>query len=657
VIFVLVITFSAISVCQNIGRRWKVDVTGPKLYTLSAGTRSILAKLNQPIKLKLYYAKTAAMKGPDQIKYFNNYYEFVKSLLEEYVAAAKGMVSLEIIDPRPFSNDEVDATRYGLKKFPITEEENFLFGLVAQTQFGVEKAIPFFAPDRQSFVEYDISYLIDMAITRQKKTIGVLSSLPVMGEDSEYMAQMLRMQGQQPKTPWTIIQQLRQQYEVKGIPADTNDINDVDVLLIIHPKNLPEQTLFAIDQFVLKGGRTIICADPYCYADQQNPMMSQFGAVSQGSNLKKLLNTWGLDMPEMTFAGDRSEAITASATAGQRPEKIIGFLELIPPQSFNRENVITAQLNSVKVLFAGVLNEVVLSNDVAKEGQIERTPLVMTTAKGNSFKLGSPFELQALDAPMLMQNFVDGTKPAVMGYFVTGRFKSSFPDGIEVQADSEPKDANEPAERRGLAEGGPAKPKVRVTGLTEAAGNCAVVVFADVDFISDAMAYYRNPLFGTIIVGDNSALLMNAIDDLGGSSDLISIRSRGGLRRPFTVIDDIEAEAEFETADEVAKLNAEIEGFENELRTLVTSTNEKEKQVIGSSIVQKTKDLELKKLKARQQLREVRMQRRQRIEHLGNVLRGFNMLAAPAVILVIAVILGIRRSVMKRHYISHASDS
>jgi len=645
VVFVLVITFSAISISQNVGKRLKVDVTGQKLYTLSAGTKSILAKLNQPIKLKLYYAKTAAMKGPDQIKYFNNYYEFVKSLLEEYVAAAKGMVSLEIIDPRPFSNDEVDATRYGLKKFPITGEENFLFGLVAQTQFGVEKAIPFFAPDRQSFVEYDISYLIDMAITRQKKTIGVLSSLPVMGEDSDYMAQMLRMQGQQPKTPWTIVQQLRQQYEVKGIPAEANDINDIDILLIIHPKNLPEQTLFAIDQFVLKGGRTIICVDPYCYADQQSPMMSQFGAVSQGSNLKKLLNAWGLDMPEMTFAGDRSEAITASATAGQRPEKIIGFLELAPPQSFNRENVITAQLNSVKVLFAGVLNEVVSPNNAAKEGQIERTPLVMTTAKGNSFKLGSPFELQTLDASMLMQNFVDGTKPAVMGYFVTGRFKSSFPDGIEEQVDSEPKDANE------------AKPKVRVTGLTEAAENCAVVVFADVDFISDAMAYYRNPLFGTIIVGDNSALLMNAIDDLGGSSDLISIRSRGGLRRPFTVIDNIEAKAELETADEVGKLNAEIEGFENELRTLVTSTNEKEKQVIGSSIVQKTKDLELKKLKARQQLREVRMQRRQRIEHLGNVLRGFNMLAAPAVILLIAVVLGIRRSVMKRHYISHASDS
>ena len=269
VIFVLLITFSAISICQNLGKRLKVDVTDQKLYTLSAGTRSILAKLNQPIKLKLYYAKTAAMKGPDQIKYFNNYYEFVKALLEEYVAASKGMVALEIIDPRPFSDDEMEAARYGLKRFPITDEENFFFGLVVQTQFGVEKSIPFFSPDRQNFVEYDISSLVDTAITRQKKNIGVLSSLPVMGEVSDYMAQMMLMQGQQPKMAWTIIEHLRQKYEVKDIPADTNEINDVDVLLVIHPKNLPDQTLFAIDQFVLKGGRTIICVDPYCYADQQ----------------------------------------------------------------------------------------------------------------------------------------------------------------------------------------------------------------------------------------------------------------------------------------------------------------------------------------------------------------------------------------------------
>jgi len=564
VIFVLLITFSAISIFQDLGKRLKVDVTDRKLYTLSAGTRSILAKLNQPIKFKLYYAKTAAMKGPDQIKYFNNYYEFVKALLEEYVAASKGMVTLEIIDPRPFSDDEVGAARSGLKRFPITDEESFFFGLVVQTQFGAEKTIPFFSPDRQNFVEYDISSLVDMAVARQKKNIGVLSSLPVMGETSDYMAQMMLMQGQEPKMAWTIIEHLKQKYEVKEVPADANEINDVDVLLVIHPKNLPLRTLFAIDQFILKGGRTIICIDPYCYADRpQNQIaaMMQPDKVSQGSNLSRLLNTWGLDMPDLTFAGDRQLSPGTTGAANRESEKIIGFLNLTPPACFNTSNVITAQLNSVRVWFAGALNVIGSPNDIPGAGSIERTPLIMTTAKGNTFQASSPYDLQMLDAAALMKNFSDGAKPVVMGYLLTGKFKSSFPDGVLAVPDAQAEDANKP------------KSQTRIVGLIQATQNCAVAVFSDVDFITDALAYYRNPLFGNIVVGDNSALLMNTIDDLAGSTDLISIRSRGNFRRPFTVVDQIEDKAEAETADEVAKLNAEITGFEDELKTLVNSAN------------------------------------------------------------------------------------
>ncbi len=647
VILVFLITFSFISICQNIGKRLKIDVTGLKLYTLSPGTKSILGKLNQPVKLKLYYAKTASMKGPDQIKYFNNYYEFIKALLDEYAAASKGMVNLEIIDPRPFSDDELEATRSGLKKFPITEEENFVFGLVVQTQFGAEKSIPFFSPDRQNFIEYDISSLIDTVMTRQKKNIGVLSSLPVMGESSDYMAQMMIMQGQEPKMAWTIIEHLKQKYDVKSIPADTNDINNIDVLLVIHPKDFPAQTVFAIDQFILKGGRTIICIDPYCYADQQQSQMAmmQSEKVSQSSNLKRFLNNWGLDMPELTFAGDRQLAPGTQMAGSPSMEKIIAFLNLAAPASFNRNNVITAQLNSVRVWFAGILNELPLPADSNNENKIERTPLLMTTAKGNSFRVDSPFDLQMLDPQSLMKKFSEGTKPVTMGYLLTGKFKSAFPDGIVLVSEPPEDDPNAP------------KIKTQVTGITEAKENCAVAVYADVDFLSNSLAYYRNQLFGNIVVGDNSALLMNTIDDLSGSTDLISIRSRGNFQRPFTVVDQIEEKAEAQTADQVAKINAEIMGFETELKKLVTSANEKEKQVIGSTLAQKTKDLELKKLKARQQLREVKMQKRQQIETLGNKLRAFNMLAAPAVVLLISIGLGLRRGVMKRHYISHASDA
>ncbi len=645
-LLVLVITFNAISICQNIGKRLKVDVTDQKLYTLSDGTKAILAKLHQPITMKLYYAKTATLKAPDQIKYFNNYYEFVKALLQEYVAAAKGMIKLQIIDPRPFSNDEAQALRYGLDRYPITQEENFFFGLVVQTPFGVEKVIKFFSPDRQNFVEYDISSSVDTAITREKKKIGILSSLPVMGEDiSEYMAQLRMMQGQPTQPPWTFVEQLRRKYEVKRLPTDINDINDIDILLVIHPKELPEQTVFAIDQFVLKGGRTIVCVDPHCIVDRPNQMAMQMGvSASQSSNLNVLLRTWGLEMPENTLAGDRNLMLAAPVGPNRRFEDVITFLGL-RSGCFNKDNVITAELNDLRVLFAGTLKEIEDSNQI-EAANIERTVLLTTTNQGNSITVSGPYELMFLDHSKLQGRFAVGFKPVSLAYLVTGRFKSGFPDGIEIEVEQKTEDPNETK-----------KIKKQIKGLIQAEKDCAVVVFADVDFISNTLAYRDFSIFGKVPFGDNSALMLNAIDDLTGSTDLISIRSRGNFRRPFIVVDEIEKQAEAETAEEVAKLNAQIAGFTRELQSILASAKAEEAEVIGSTIVQKQRDIEFKKHKAQRQLNEIKLKRRERTEHLGNALRNFNILMAPAVILIIAIVLSIRRSVRKRHYISHASDA
>jgi ABC-type uncharacterized transport system involved in gliding motility auxiliary subunit len=666
---ILVIVFSGISICQNLGSRIKVDITDQRIYSLSDGTKAILGKLNQPIKAKLYYTETAAMKAPDQIRYFNNYYEFVKALLREYVAVSKGMVQLEVIDPRPFSVEEEQAMRYGLQRFPITQEENFFFGLVMQTQFGVEKTIPFFSPDRHNFVEYDISYLIDTAITKQKKKIGIMSSLPVMGQEmSDYMARMMQMQGQQPEPPWTIVEQLKNKYEVKSVATDVNDINDVDILLVIHPKNLPEKTQFAIDQFVLRGGRTVVCVDPFCWMDrpQRNPM--QMTQQDQSSNLDRLLRSWGLQMSANTFAGDRALAIEAPLSRNQRAEKVIGFLGLTA-DCFNKGSVISTNLNQLRVLFAGVLNEVAPGPAAASKPtdpnqpqgqkkpeespQITRMPLLMTTDHGNAWRVGSPFELMYPDPAKLMSSFSDGTKPVNMGYLVTGRFTSSFPQGIEVEVA-----AKDPNTKDKAAD--PNKPKMvkkHITGLTEARDECAVVVFSDVDFLTDQLAYSQS-IFGKVVVGDNSALLLNAVEDLGGSGDLISIRSRGNFKRPFVVVDKIEQQAEKESADEVAVINAQIEGFNAELQKLVSSNQDQDKQeVLGSAIVQKKRDVELRIREAQRQLREIKAKQRERTDRLAQTLEVVNMAAVPGVVMLVAVGLGLWRSVRRRHYISHASDA
>lgn len=650
IVFVVIISLSAISICQNLTRSWRIDITDQKIYTLSQGTKNILAGLNQPLKMKLYYTKTAAIKGPDQIRYFNNYYYFVKALLDEYVSASKGMVELQIIDPRPFSDEEVEAARYGLRRFSITEEENFFFGLVVQTQFGVDKTIDFFSPDRQNFIEYDISYLIDTAVTRDKTRIGIISSLPVMGDDvTGYMAQLMRMQGQQPKQPWAIVSHLRQKYEVSNIYPGTDKIENVDILLVIHPKDFPEKTIFAIDQFILGGGRAILCVDPHCVADQPESMQQLGQARPTSSNLSKLLSTWGLEVPSLTFAGDRGLAAMASARPNQRPERIIALLNLTSG-CFNKDSVISADLNDVKVLFSGVLREISVSDAESEESGVLITPLLSTTDRGNEWTVSNQFELTPPDFSVLMRRFIDGSKPVMMGCQITGRLKSSFPEGIEVEDVSagDPGDGTDDQEKT---------PKTkRLTGLTEASQDCAVIVFADVDFISDVVAY-RQSFFGMTPLGDNSALLFNAIEDLAGSSDLISIRSRGNFKRPFSVVDQIEMQAEAETAEEEAKINARIIVFQQELNNVLSSLKDKRAEVIGNTILQQKKGIELEILQARRQLRHIKMQKRQRIEGLGTRLRNFCTLPGPVAILIIAIILGIKRSVMRRHYISHASDS
>ena len=646
ILLILVITFSTITIFQHIGKRIKVDITDQKIYTLSEGTKNILGKLNQPIKVRLYYAETAARKGPDQIRFFNNYYNFVRELLEEYESAAKGMIDLEVIDPKAFSEEEAQALRYGLKRFPITEEDNFFFGLAIQTPFGIEKTIPFFSPDRQNFVEYDISHLIDTAATRQKRKIGILSSLPVMGDDvTGYMAFLMQQQGQQPKPAWGIVSQLKQEYEVTKIEPDLDEIKDIDILIVIHPKKLSDKTLFSIDQFVLKGGRTIVCVDPYCLSDPPNQQQMQMGVPpNMSSDLNVLLNKWTLDVPENTFAGDKLLAQKANISSG-RAEKVIGFLQLTRAANcFNTKTVATSNLNNVNVLFAGVINEIPLPEG---SPEIARIPIVKTTPFGNSWKIDSPFELMRPNASALMSKFTEGDKPVVMGYRVTGKFQSAFPDGIEVAAPVKEKaKADEPMEEK----------TIKITGITKAEQDCIVMVFSDVDFITDRFAY-RDSLFGKSTVGDNSALLMNSVGELTGSTDLISIRSRGNFTRPFTRIDAIEAEAEKATEEKIAAINDDIKNFQNELRDIVQQAQQNDQEVMGSAILKKKRDVEAKIRLSEKQRNDIQKSRRQDIEELGSTLKCFCMLLTPAIILLIAVIIGIFRTVRKRHYISHASDS
>jgi hypothetical protein len=341
-------------------------------------------------------------------------------------------------------------------------------------------------------------------------------------------------------------------------------------------------------------------------------------------------------MPENTFAGDRELALIANLGPNQNPQKIIGFLGLTR-DCFNDDSVITANLNEARFLFAGAL-ETITPTDPNEE-KISYHPLVSTTDRGNTWSVSSPFELMMPNPAEMMRKFYDGTKPINMGYLVSGKFESAFPDGVEVKDESDPN----------------SKPE-HLSGLTESASDCVVAVYSDVDFISDMLSYQES-FFGKIAVADNASILLNTLDEMAGSTELISIRSRGGFQRPFEVVDKIEAEAEAESAEEERKIMAEIQSGQNELNEILSTAKKGEEEIVGSSILEKKQEIELKIHEAQMRLRDLKMNKRENIEKLGDQLRNFNTLPGPAIILVIAIILGLYRSTKKRHYISHASDA
>jgi ABC-2 type transport system permease protein len=642
VLCVLVIALCAILILQKTFRRARLDLTQDKIYTLSAGTRHILGQLSQPLTLKLYYSRTAAMKGPDAIRFFNSYYLYVRDLLEEYGRLSGGKLKLEVIDPRPYSDAEEEAVQAGVKRFALSDEERFFFGLAAQTSLGKVKTIPFFGPGRQDFVEYDISKLISTAVLRDRKKLGVLSPLNVAGpEISPYLMQMMALQGRTPPKPWTIITELRDTYDVQTVPADADAIPaDLDFLMVVHPKDLPKKTLFAIDQFVMKGGRLMVFTDPFCLSDQPRSQQP-YGAAEQtrSSDLNTLLRGWGVEMAPGEIAADRMLALKAALTPNEPPSPLLPYMQL-HDDCFNRKEIITAPLHDLRVLFAGVLKEV-------ETPDVKMTPLLTTTSTGNAWRPAGPWELMAPNAEAIRRAVSDGTKPLMLACRLTGKFRTNFPDGLQVE------EKKAPASESGKAAEA-SKPKT-IEAVRESPNDGMILVFADVDMISDMVAY-REQFFGAEQQGDNSPLVFNALDFLAGSSDLIAIRSRGGFNRPFMVVDRIEREAEAATGDQVNALNDRIKAYQDKLAKLGASATEGNEKLIARQAVAERKKLEEDIRKDQKELRRLNAGKRARIEALGAAIETHNLVWAPAAVLLIAIVLAVARFVRARRCIARRAS-
>ena len=594
-------------------KRIKVDFTQEKLYTLSRGTKSILSKLDSPIKLKLYYSKTAANKGTEGLRAFNNYFLYVQELLRQYVGNSRNNLSLEVIDPRPDTPEEEDAMAYGLKKFHLSETEKYFFGLVAENESGTEKAIEFFDPNQKGKLEYELTKLIYTVLRPQKKTIGIISSLDVVNDNvNPYMAQIMRMQGKSVSESWIVVKMLGEFYNVKKIKKDVDTISGIDALIVIHPKGFPEKTLFAIDQYVMKGGNLLVFVDPHALSDKSGGMMlgaqGRSAPQSPDAGFKKLMDTWGIELKANTFAGDKHLSGVGGFGGNRITRRLLPLVKCNKQCTDRYEDSITSGINNSMLVFPGVLTKRELPN-------IKYTPIMSTTDKGNSYTAAG-YELNAPEA--LWNKFREGSEPVIMAYKVLGKYKTAFPDGIKSDDSKKGKKKKEKKEERDV--------------VKESSKETAIIVFSDIDFINDQFAFTRNFL-GYGPANDNSALFLNSVEALMGDVDMMSIRSKGKMDRSFDVINKIEFEAEKKTADKVKEINASIGRFQTELNQLGRKANEGNIAILQNEGIRKKKTLAKKIAVLKRELRAVKRKGRERIENIGKFFQYLNTLLVPMLVI------------------------
>ena len=610
----IVLGFCSMAFMIHIGstlfKRVGIDFTEEKLYTLSEGTKSILSKLDSPIKLRLYYSKTAANKGTEGLRVFNNHYRYVKELVRQYIANSRNNLSLEVIDPRPDTPEEEDALAYGLKKFNLTDTENYFFGLVAENESGTEKIIEFFNPNEKDKLEYELTKLIYTVLNPQKKSVGIISSLEVVTENmNPYMAQIMKMQGKSVKESWTVTKVLSEFYNVQKIEKDTGTITGIDTLVIIHPKGFSEKTLFAIDQYLMKGGSLLVFVDPNAISDRMGMVMGGNVSSSPDKGFKKLMDKWGVELKAHSFAGDKHLAGMGRFSVNAPPGRVLPLLNCDQRCSEQYKDNITAGIKQNMFVYPGVLEK----RDV--EG-VTHSPIMSTTAKGNSY---TAIGHELNNPQMLWNKFREGDKPVIVGYKILGKYKTAFSNGIKLE-----------------------KGKKKIEVIKNSKKESAIIVFSDVDFINDQFAFKRTFL-GLAVANDNSTIFLNSVEALVGDVELMSVRAKGGLNRTFDVIEEIEFEAEKQTSDKVKEINASISRFQNELNQLGKTANAGNIALLQNEGIRKKKELAKKIAILKKELRTVKRHGREKIERIGKFFQILNTLFIPTLVIVFGIYYSRRR--------------
>jgi len=598
------VLFFAVNVLANATlRSWRIDMTEEKLFTLTDGSRNIAEGIDETIRLKLYVSREQL----ESIPQIATYAQRVEELLEEYARISDGKIDLSVIDPEPYSDAESQAVEAGLMAAPTGQGlEKIYFGLVATNSVGDSELIRFFDPSRERFLEYEVSRILYTLDNPEKTVVGVLSSLALGGG-----GQFNPMTGQQSSPRWPVLSYLDQLFETRVLSDGLAAIpDDVDVLLIVHPKGFSDATRYAIDQYVLNGGNAIVCVDAWCDSDvsgddPSNPYAGM--SADKTSELGALLAAWGVELVPGRLAADRKNAILASTRTEQW--SMVVWLGL-RQDAFDQDDAITSSLGEVRLATAGILRQ-------AAGATTTFAPLIRTSEDSMDLDQGA-VQFQA-NPRELLANFVPTHERYTVAARVTGPAKTAFPDG-------------KPNEMG--AEGDDPTPDEDFT----AEGDVQLVVISDADFLHERF-WLQQSFLGPVKAADNGDLVVNAIENLAGGADLIGIRGRAGAARPFERVEAIRREADEKFLDEEKRLQAKLRATDERINELL------QQQDPGSLILTPEIEAELdksyeEKSRTNQQLREVQYNLGKDIKRLGTRLKWLNIALLPALITLTAVVLG-----------------
>lgn len=584
----------------------RLDATAESIYSLSSGTRAMLGKVGEPVTLELYFSKDASGLP---IAY-KNYAARVREMLRQYVRASHGRLTLNVINPRPDTPEEEKATAAGLTP-QVSKQggEPFFFGLVV-LQADQQKNIPAFTPQREPFLEYDLSKLVYSVQQFDKRKLGLLTSLPLQGSSPQDM-QMMMMMRQQPQPGQFVVGEWEQSFTIVKVEPTAPELPaGLDALAVIHPENVSPGLQFAIDQFLLGGKPVFLAVDPASqHFKQQGGRQAMFGGPQPNvsSDLPVLLNAYGIAYDPQKVVGDLENA-TQVQTGGGGVARYPIWLSL-SRANFNAKSLPTAQLNSAVFIEAGSL--------APKPGStLTFTPLIETSAQTGELPTAL---LQFAQPDDIAKQIIPSGKKTIAA-FVTGKFKTAFPAGM-------PKDEKPGATTLPL----PSAAAV----LKESKTTSTLFVIADTDWLFDDYSVHKYNFFGQTAAepfNDNLAFAANTVEFLGGSPDLISIRGKGSSIRPFTVVRRMEVEAQKKYQEKLTELDARLADVQKRLGEIQGKKTEGNRLVATPEVTKAIEDFQKQQATLRGERREIRRALREDIDSLENRLLVINLFVGPLLV-------------------------